>query len=228
MYAHAQLWLASLVGDFHLDSLLLCDTLSYSSSSPASSLHTRIHTHTKMQPSLRTVSPHFGSVIFTFWSLSFFFFFSEQAHVWNINPTIRWDCCPAAAHAGSRIHDERQSEKLIYMFRRERVTMISGISSLTDARFHFFFFPVHPLGWVWPERTSERRTRCTLKAWKGEKHALCFCVLQQESARHTNCSSPRCILFIATLLSCTSAQTIICDPVGAWTPKATHRLEMQL
>lgn len=73
MYAHAQLWLASLVGDFHLDSLLLCDTLSYSSSSPASSLHTRIHTHTKMQPSLRTVSPHFGSVIFTFWSLSFFF-----------------------------------------------------------------------------------------------------------------------------------------------------------
>lgn len=182
-------------------------------------------THTNPHPHQDATIPQ--NCISTLWQCDFYFLKSLFFFL-NINPTIRWDCCPAAAHAGSRIHDERQSEKLIYMFRRERVTVISGISSLTDARFHFFFFPVHPLGWVWLERTSERRTRCTLKAWKGEKHALCFCVLQQESARHTNCSSPRCILFIATLLSCTSAQTIICDPVGAWTPKATHRLEMQL
>lgn len=48
-----------------------------------------------------------------------------------------------------------------------------------------FFSPVHPLGWVWPERTSERRTRCTLKAWKGEKHALCFSVSSSKSQRGT-------------------------------------------
>lgn len=83
----------------------------------------------------------------------------------------------------------------------------------TDARFHFFSCAP---AWLSVARKNFRaQDMMHIQSLESEKHALCFSVLQRESARHTNCSSPRYILFIVTLLSCTSIQTIICNPVRA-------------
>lgn len=54
MCVHTQLWLASLVNDFHLDSLLLYDTLSYSYSSSGTSSHTNMYSHEYMIISHKT------------------------------------------------------------------------------------------------------------------------------------------------------------------------------
>lgn len=178
MYVHTQLWLASLVDDFHLDSLLLYDTLSYSYGSPASSSHTHGNTH----PHEYIMLSHsciltLGSVISHF-KVCLEHKENNQPHIWVERKILLSYKNVAATDTTSQPIDQEIISKASIAYLRGAAIMISALFTEKCS----FWFPSSIKSSTW-------RTRCTFKAWKVAS-ILCASVSFSKLPSHSTCSSP--------------------------------------